>query len=152
VAGVPDAADPRRRIARAADQARDSAAALVHADGENLDAIAVHQSGGVGARQRQRRGPVIGHDQHFAAGPAAHAAGHALALARRGKTVRPLDGLAVAHHRRQTLGQCLALRSRVQSQTLGKARGAQRLGRLRQMLEQQLTTRDGIGIPRFLEF
>ena len=152
VARAPDAADPRRRVADAADQARDASAALVHADGENLDPVAMHERRRVRLRQYQGRGTVIGHDQHVAVGPAAHPPGHTLAFARRGEAVRPLDGLAVAHHRSQALAQGFALRSGVQAQPLGEARRGQGFRRLRQMLEQQFTARDGIRVSGFLEF
>ncbi len=102
-------------------------------------------------RQHQRRRAVIRHHQHVAVGAAAHSAGHAFALARRGKSIRPLDRLAIAHHCRETLGERLALRAGLQAETLGEARRGQRLGRLRQMFQQQLTARDGIRVSRFLQ-
>ena len=149
--GVPDAADARRRIGRAADQARDAPSAFVHADGEHLDAVAVHQRRRVGARQHQGRRTVVRHHQHFAVGAAAHPARHPLALARGRKAVRPLDRLAVAHHRRQTFREASRCASVCKPEPLGEARRGQRLGRLRQVLEQQLAARDGIRVAHLLE-
>ncbi len=151
-AGVPDARRYRRRIADAADQARDAPAAFIHADGEHLDAVAVHQRCGIGARQHQRRRAVVRHHQHIAVGAAAHPAGDALALARRGKAVRALDGLAVAHHGGKPFGERVALCARLQAQALGEPRSRQRLRRLRQMLEQQFAAGDRVCVARLLEF
>ena len=150
---VPNAADALRRIAGTANQARDAPSAFVHADREHFDPVAVHQGRRVGPRQHQGRGAVVRQHQHIAVGAAAHPPGNPFALARRREAVRSLDRLAVAHHGRQAFGQARrAARSVFEAETLGEPRRGQRLGRFRQMLEQQLAARDGIRIARFLEF
>ena len=151
-ARVPDAADARRRIGGAVDQARDAPSAFVHADGEHFDPVAMHQRRRVGTRQNQGCGTVVRQYQHIAVGPAAHPTGDAFALARGRKAVRSLDRLAVAHHRRQPFGERFALCGRIEAETFGEPRRRQRLRRFAQVLEQQLTARDGVRIARFLEF
>ena len=132
---APDAADARWCIADALDQSRDPAPALVHADGENLDAVAVHQRRGIGARQHQGRRTVVRHHQHLAAGAPAHPARHPFSLAGRREAVRPLDRLAVAHHGGESFRQGVALRAAVQAEAFGEACRGQGLRRLRQMLQ-----------------
>jgi hypothetical protein len=150
--GAPDAADPAGGIARALDQPRNAPAALVHPHGQHFRAVVMHQRGGVGARQHQRCGTVVRQHQDIAIGPSADAARHAFAVARRGEPVRTLDGLAVAHHRGQALRQGIALPVAVDAETLRQARRRQRLGSLRQMLQQEFAARDRLRIPQFLEF
>ena len=148
---APDAADARGRVADPPDQACDSPSALVDADGKHFDAVAVHERCGIGARQHQGRRAVIRYHQHFAAGAPAHPTCHPFAFAGGRKAVWSFDGLPVAYHRRQALGERFALRRCVQPQPFGEARGGQRLRGLRQMLQQQFAAGDGIGVARLLQ-
>ncbi len=152
LAGVPDPADQRRRIADALDQPRYAPAALIHSHSEHFDAIVVHQSRGVGARQYQRRRAVIRHHQYIAIGAAAHASRDPLAIAGDREAIRPFNGLAIAHHGGQAFGERLTLRVRAHPQALGEPRGAQRFRRLAQMLQQQFAARNRIGVARLLMF
>ena len=129
-AGPEHAADVRGGILGAPDEPRNPATAVVHAHGQYFHPVVVHQRGGVGPRQHQRRRTIIRNHEHIAVGTAAHAAGHPLALARDGEAVRALDGLPVAHHGGQALGQRLALPVGVDTQPFGKPHRGQRLGRL----------------------
>jgi hypothetical protein len=65
--------------------------------------------------------------------------------------VLALQRLAVAHHRREAFAERVALRIRVQAEALRQARGAQRLGRIGEVLQQQLAARDRLRVARFLE-
>jgi hypothetical protein len=60
--------------------------------------------------------------------------------------------LTIAHHRGQALGERVALRTGLQTQSLGEARGAERLRRFRQMFEQQFAAGDRVSVARLLEF
>src|ERR1700674_5893175 len=90
-AGMPDSANQRRRIADALDQSRNAPAALIHADGKHLDAIAVHQGRGVGSRQYQRRRAFIRYSEHIAVRTAANPPRDALAIARYRESIGSFD-------------------------------------------------------------
>lgn len=151
VAGVENAPDLLRPVAGALDEARDAAAAVVHANRQHFDPVVVHQGGGIGARQGQRRRTIVRKHQHVAVGAAAHPSRHALALSGGREARRTLDGLSVAHHRCEAFGQRVTLFVGVQSEPLREPRGGQGFRRLRQMLEQQFAARDRIGIAQFFE-
>ena len=139
-------ASPMRRIRRAT-----AAAALVHSDGAHLDPIAVHQTRRVGPRQQQRPRGIIRYHEHVAVGAASHEPRQTLGFAGGGKSLRPLDRLPVAHHGGEALRQGVALLVGTHSEALRQALRAQRLGCLREVLEQQLTARDRIVVALLLE-
>ncbi len=150
--GVPDAADALGRVADAADQARHASPAVVDADRTHLDPIVVHQGRAVGACENQGRRCIVGHDQHFAARAAADPARNALGFGRGAVALLAVQRLAVSHHCRESFAERIALRIGVQAEPLREARGAQGLGRVSQMLEQQFAARDRLRVAGFLEF
>jgi len=152
LAGMEDSANQRRRIADALDESCNAPAALIHADGQHLDAIVVHQGRGIGSRQYQRRRAVIRYYQHIAVRTAANPPRDALAIARNRESVGSLDCLAIAHHGAQAFDERLTLRIGAHSQSLGEPRCAQRFRRLTQVLQQQFAARNRIGVARLFKF
>ena len=150
--GMPDSADQSRRIADALNQPRNAPAAFIHTDREHLHAIALHQGRGVGSRQHQRRRSVIRQHQHIAVRASANAPRDPLAVAGDRETIGPFNCLAIAHHGAQAFTQRLTLRLGIQTQSLGKPRRAQGFRRLAQMLQQQFTARNRIGVAQLFKF
>ena len=148
---VPDAADPLGRIGRAAKQARHAPPAIVQAGGQHLDAIVVHERADIRARQGERRGAVVRDHEHIAVRAAAHAPRDPHRRPGGGEALRTLDRLTVAHHRGQPLGERVAFGVGAHTQALRDARRGQRLGRLGEVLEQELAARDGLRIALRLE-
>ena len=151
-ARVPDAADPLGRIADAADQARDSAPALVHADGQHLDRDRCASELAVSARASSSGAePSSGITstsplERPRTRPASRSASPAVA--------NPF-GPSIACPSRTIAARRLARASRsrvgAHPEALREARRGQRLGRLREVLEQELAARDRMRVALLLE-